>query len=169
MTFKAVGGAIAAGALCFALGHATAKGTQMSDATRHNLDTAMHGEAFAYAKYQLFAKQARQEGHADVAKTFEQAAQQERFQHFAELGELAGTVGTTAENLQDAIKGESYEVTTMYPQFEQQARSAGDVAAANRFAEIRRDEMKHRDRFQAQLNTVQGQGRGVGGSGDRAK
>jgi rubrerythrin len=156
---------IAAGALCFAVGHATAKGTQLSDQTRTNLDQAMHGEAFAYAKYQLFAKQARQEGHPEIAKIFEEAAQQERFQHFAEEGELAGTVGDTASNLQDAIKGESYEVRTMYPQFARQARAAGDTAAADRFEEISRDEQKHRDRFQAALDQLQGKGRGVGGAG----
>src|SRR5690242_9480201 len=56
----------------------------------------------------------------EPAKTFETAAHIERFQHFAEEAELAGLVGSDADNLRDAIKGESYEVETMYRQFSEQ-------------------------------------------------
>ncbi len=56
-------------------------------------------------------------------------------------------MGSDADNLKDAIKGESYEVDTMYRKFAEQAKTAGDKAAADRFEEIRRDEMSHRDAF----------------------
>jgi rubrerythrin len=35
--------------------------------TKANLLTAMHGEAFAYAKYMLFAKEPRGHGHVELA------------------------------------------------------------------------------------------------------
>jgi len=93
----------------------------------------MHGEAFAYAKYMLYAKHAQQNGNTELANLFKTAANVERFQHFAEEAQLAGLVGSDADNLKDAIKGESYEVETMYRQFAEQAASVGDKAAADRF------------------------------------
>jgi len=133
----------------FAMGRATNKGPQLHQQTIENLMTAAHGEAFAYAKYMLYAERARKTGRADVADLFEKAATMERFEHFADEAELLGLVGRNSENLQDAMKGESYEVDTMYRNFAQQAAAAGDKAAADRFQEIREDEMKHRDAFKA--------------------
>ena len=111
----------------------------MNKKTMDNLSTAMHGEAFAYAKYMLYAEHARQGGNTELAQLFEKTAKQERLEHFAEEAGLAGLVATDAENLKDAIQGESYEVETMYRDFAQQAAAVGDRAAADRFAEIRHD------------------------------
>ena len=71
--------------------------------------------------------------------------------HFAEEARLAGLVGSDAENLEDAMKGESYEVETMYREFGEEAAAAGDKAVAERFEEIRHDEIKHRDAFKTAL------------------
>ncbi|HEY3446145.1 MAG TPA: rubrerythrin family protein [Myxococcales bacterium] len=126
-----------------------------SKQTLEDLDIAMHGEAFAHAKYTLFAKQARQNGREDLAKLFEDAARTEHLEHFAEEAKLAGLVGSDADNLRAAIKGESYEVETMYADFARKAAAVGDKQAAARFEEIRKDEMKHRDAFKAALDKVQ--------------
>jgi rubrerythrin len=53
--------------------------------------------------------------------------------------------------LREAIQVECYEVDTMYREFAQQAAAAGDKAAADRFEEIRHDEMAHRNAFKAAL------------------
>lgn len=144
-----------AGALMFLAGRLTAgDGEKLSQKTQENLATAMHGEAFAYAKYMLYAHHARQHGNANLAELFTKAAQTERFQHFAEEAQLAGLVDSDQENLKDAIKGESYEVDTMYREFAEQAAAAGDKAAAARFEEIRHDEMGHRDAFKAALRNT---------------
>ena len=127
----------------------------LNSKTMDNLSTAMHGEAFAYAKYLLYAHNARQSGDTDIAALFEKAARVERFQHFSEEAQLAALVGGDADNLKDAIKGESYEVETMYLNFAREAAAAGDKAAADRFEEIRRDEMGHRDAFQAALKNLE--------------
>ena len=127
------------------------KHAQVTVQTAADLSTAMHGEAFAYAKYLLYAKHAREQGNQQLAKLFEKTAEVERFQHLQEEADLIGLVGSDADNLRDAIKGESYEVDTMYRDFAERARAAGDIAAAERFEEIRRDEMGHRDAFSAQL------------------
>jgi len=119
--------------------------------TLDNLLTAMHGEAFAYVKYLLFAEQARMNGKKELADLFEKTANTERFEHFAEEAQVAGLVGSDTDNLQDALKGESYEVDTMYLEFARSARIAGDTIAAARFEEIRHDEIGHRDAFKIAL------------------
>jgi rubrerythrin len=119
--------------------------------TLDNLSAAMHGEAFAYAKYLLYAEHARKSGNKELAELFEKTANTERSEHFSEEAELAGLVGSDADNLKDAIKGESYEIDTMYLEFAQEAKVAGDAAAAARFHEIRNDEIGHRDAFRIAL------------------
>ena len=119
--------------------------------TMDDLSTAMHGEAFAYVKYLLYAEHARKSGNTELAELFEKTAKVERFEHFAEEAELAGLVGSDADNLKDAIKGESYEVDIMYKEFAQTAEAVGDRVAADRFEEIRHDEMGHRDAFKIAL------------------
>src|SRR5215470_10846291 len=144
------------GGLMFVAGRTTAKSHDtLSQKTLENLSTAMHGEAFAYAKYSLYAKMAQANGSPEVADLFEKAANTERFEHFAEEARLARLVGTDAENLKDAIKGESYEADRMYREFAEEAAAAGDKTAAARFEEIRRDEMGHRDAFTAALAKVE--------------
>jgi rubrerythrin len=139
----------------FVAGLAVARAQQLNRKTMENLHTAMKGEAFAYASYMLYAEQARKTGHPEIAELFENAAKTERFEHFAEEAELAGLVGTNEENLRTAIKGESYESTTMYREFAEQATSVEDHAAAERFEEIRQDEMKHRAMFEAALQKLE--------------
>ncbi len=119
--------------------------------TQENLATAMHGEAFAYAKYMLYAKHARQNGNTELAELLENTAKEELLEHFAEEADLAELVRSDADNLRIAIQGESYEVEKMYRDFGERAAAEGDKAAADRFAEILHDEMKHRDAFKAAL------------------
>jgi rubrerythrin len=129
---------------------AETRGT-LDQTTLDNLSTAMHGEAFAYVKYLLYAEYARKGGNSELADLFEKTANTERFEHFAEEAQLAGLVGSDADNLNDAIKGESFEIDTMYLEFAHRAKVAGDAAAAARFEEVRRDEMGHRDAFKIAL------------------
>jgi rubrerythrin len=119
--------------------------------TLDNLSIAMHGEAFAYVKYLLYAEHARRSGNKELADLFEKTANTERFEHFTEEAQLAGLVGSDADNLKDAIEGESYEVDAMYPQFADKAKVAGDTTAAARLEEVRHDEIGHRDAFKMAL------------------
>jgi rubrerythrin len=151
-------GLLAVAAAIFAVGRTTAeKLSTPTPKTAESLMTATHGEAFAYAKYMLYAQRARENGHPELADLFEKTAKTERFEHFAEEAKLAGIVGSDEDNLRDAIKGESYEVETMYREFAEQARTAGDKAAADRFEEVRHDEMGHRDAFKAALAKLERQ------------
>ncbi|MGA3406275.1 MAG: rubrerythrin family protein [Candidatus Bathyarchaeia archaeon] len=127
----------------------------MDKETRENLLDAMHGEAFAYVKYMLFAEHARKNGHEGLADLFERTAKVERFEHFKELAELVGLVGTVTENLRDAMEGELYEVETMYPKFAKQASDVGEQVVAERFTEIPEDERGHFEAYQVALEKIE--------------
>ncbi|WP_225102724.1 ferritin family protein [Streptomyces sp. CoH27] len=122
--------------------------------TKTNLDTAMHGEALAYAKYMLFAAQAKQTGNPALARLWEGTAAVELHEHFAGEAVLAGRVGTTKANLNKAITGERSEATTIYPGFAKQATAVGDTAAASYFRNTAADEARHAAAFQAALNQL---------------
>jgi rubrerythrin len=126
----------------------------MDPQTKADLLTALHGEAFAYAKYLLFAEHARQHGRNELADLFDKTARTELLEHFSEEAELLGLVGDDEANLQDAIGGEAYEVATMYRTFAEQAQAAGDTSVAERFTEVREDEMRHREAFEAALERI---------------
>lgn len=137
---------------------------EISPRSRKNLIDAMHGEAFAYAKYKLFAQQARKNGRLELADLFDKTADQEYLEHFAEEAELAGLAGTDEQDLNHAIAGESYEVETMYKQFAEEALADGDLQVADRFNEIRHDEAVHRSAFEEALIRLQTRDRILGDS-----
>ncbi|WP_211264113.1 rubrerythrin family protein [Streptosporangium amethystogenes] len=119
--------------------------------TRADLDTAMHGEALAYAKYQQYAEHAKDPA---LAKLFRGTSDVELHEHFAGEAKLAGLVGSTHANLTKAIAGERYESRTMYPTFAKRAETAGDSQAAERFSNNAEDEAGHARAFQRALDRL---------------
>jgi len=79
-----------------------------------DMKEAFAGESQANQKYRAFAKQAEQEGFTNVARLFRTTAEAERIHAEGHLRALEG-IGTTADNLQSAIDGETHEFTDMYP------------------------------------------------------
>jgi len=97
--------------------------------TIKNLESALAGESMAHIKYRYFARIAMEEGYEDVAKHFWKTADQELQHAWGHLELLIGKP-STKECLQKAIDGETYEFTTMYPQFETEAMTEGNLAAS---------------------------------------
>ena len=97
--------------------------------TLKNLESALAGESMAHIKYRYFAKIAREEGYEEIAQHFEHTADQEIVHAWGHLEFLIGKPNTR-ECLEKAIEGETYEFTTMYPQFKAIAESEGDLEAA---------------------------------------
>jgi rubrerythrin len=95
--------------------------------TQENLATAFAGESQANRKYLAFAKQAEKEGFAQIAKLFRAAAEAETIHAHAHLANMGG-VGTTVQNLEAAVAGETYEFTEMYPPMVEQAAAEGHKA-----------------------------------------
>lgn len=115
-------------------------------ATLTNLNAAFRGESNASQRYTAFAQKADSEGLTQVAKLFRAASAAEaihRDTHKVTIEKLGGktdtfspdavTPGTTAENLQAAIKGESYERDTMYPEFLKLAKAENNRDAERSF------------------------------------
>lgn len=95
--------------------------------TQENLKEAFAGESQANQKYRAFAKQAQQEGFLAIARLFRLTAEAERIHAEGHLKALDG-VGSTVDNLQAAINGETYEFSTMYPPMLNQAQTEGHKA-----------------------------------------
>jgi rubrerythrin len=95
--------------------------------TTENLATAFAGESQANRKYLAFARQAEKEGFSQVAKLFRAAAEAETLHALAHLANMGG-VGTTLQNLEKAVAGETYEFTEMYPPMVEQAKAEGHKA-----------------------------------------
>lgn len=127
----------------------------MNTQTYENLAAALQREAFAHARYLLFAAAARKRGEEHLASMFEGIAAVELQEHFRELAELAELVGTDADNLRAAIEDENFEVEWKYPQFADQARAVGEVAVADRFAEMAEDEREHEKTLEGALEDLE--------------
>lgn len=95
--------------------------------TKENLEQAFAGESQAYQKYRAFASKAEKEGLQNIAKLFRTTAEAERIHAGEHLRAMDG-VGSTAENLQAAIGGETYEYTEMYPPMLETAEQDGHRA-----------------------------------------
>ena len=114
--------------------------------TLQNLESALAGESMAHIKYRYFAKIAREEGFEDVAKHFEHTADQEILHAWGHLELLIGKPNTK-ECLEKAIEGETYEFTTMYPQFETEAKKEGYTNILSEFQNQIIESTEHAEEF----------------------
>jgi rubrerythrin len=124
--------------------------TEHKSVTLKNLESALAGESMAHIKYRYFAKIARAEGFEDVAKHFDETADQEIKHAWGHLELLVGNP-TTKECLELAIAGETYEFTEMYPQFENIAKAEQNIEAVKEFNEQGRESNEHAQAFKALL------------------
>ena len=118
--------------------------------TIKNLESALAGESQAHVKYRYFAKMARAEGFEEVAKHFEHTADQELLHAWGHLELLVGKPDTR-KCLAMAIEGETYEFTTMYPEFKAAAEAEGNTAAANEANTQIAESKEHAEEFTAIL------------------
>jgi Rubrerythrin len=119
--------------------------------TEKNLMDAFAGESQANRKYLAYAAKADKDGFAQVAKLFRAAAHAETIHAHAHL-RLAGKIHGTLENLQDAISGETYEFTKMYPEMIQDAEAEGNNAAASYMKWVNTVEEVHAKLYQKALD-----------------
>jgi len=97
--------------------------------SKENLKAAFAGESEANRKYLAFAKKADEEGYPQIAKLFRAAAAAETVHAHNHLRVMGG-IKSTAENLQEAINGETYEFKEMYPEFLKVAAEEGENQAS---------------------------------------
>jgi rubrerythrin len=111
-------------------------------ATKENLKEAFAGESQANRRYLAYAKKAESEGYPEIAKLFRAAGEAETVHALAHL-RVSGEVRSTRENLDEAMKGESYEFKHMYPGFIDQAREEENKGALVSFQNAMAVEQVH--------------------------
>ena len=139
----------------------------MNNHTIQNLKDAFKGETTASAKYAAFSQKAKEEGFLRISKLFEATSHSEKIHAnnhkrvLEKLGEKPGDVNpefeikTTKENLASSIAGETYEITTMYPDFIKTAKEAGLKDAVETFDFAFRTEKKHKFIYENSLKALE--------------
>lgn len=128
--------------------------TNMADnKTLNNLMAGFAGESQANRKYLSYARKAEKEGKLNAAKLFKAASDAETI-HALRHFEVAGKVSGTAENLKDAVAGETYEYTQMYPDFIKEAEAEGNKAALQSFHYAMKAEEVHARLYQEALENL---------------
>jgi rubrerythrin len=127
------------------------KGTK----TEANLMAAFAGESQARNKYTYFASKAKKEGFEQIAKLFEETAQNEKEHAKIWYKLLHDGIGTTQENLKVAAEGEHYEWTDMYATFAKEAKEEGFTKIAFLFDAVGKIEKEHEERYLALLKNVE--------------
>ena len=120
--------------------------------TTDNLNEAFAGESQAFQKYSAFAKKAEREGFINIAKLFKTTAQAEQIHAEGHLKALEA-IASTAENLQSAISGETFEYTEMYPPMAELAVDEGH-RAKTMFRFALEAEKVHAEIYQKALDAV---------------
>jgi len=126
---------------------------QMSN-TRENLQAAFAGESQANRKYLFFAEKADEEGYSQVARLFRAAAESETVHARNHLKAMDG-IGSTEDNLQEAVDGERQEFTIMYPGFIEQAKAENNGEAEVSFDWANKVEKVHHSLYQQALADLQ--------------
>jgi rubrerythrin len=121
--------------------------------TQENLMSAFAGESQANRKYLAFAKKAEQEGFTALAKLFRATAEAETV-HAHEHLRVAGGIKDTITNLEEAIAGEKYECTSMYPEFIDTAEKEGNQTAVMTFNRASGVEKIHFDLYSQALESI---------------
>ncbi|MEI8201592.1 MAG: ferritin family protein [Bacteroidota bacterium] len=135
--------------------------------TLQDLKDAFKGESTASAKYKAYSAKAKEEGFTQIAVLFAATSKAEEIHagnHKEVLKQLGVTMAdfvapafdikSTKENLEDALKGETYEVETMYPKFMKDADKEDIKNAGLSFLYAHDVEMQHQDLYKKALEAL---------------
>jgi len=100
----------------------------MKKMTEENVKAALAGESQAHIKYAAFADKAEAEKLPNVARAFRANSYAEQV-HATNYVKTLGAIGTTRDNLDAAIGGETFEIDEMYPAYITVARAQGEKTA----------------------------------------
>lgn len=120
-----------------------------------NLQMAFAGESQANRKYLAFAEKADREGYPQVARLFRAAAEAETIHAHNHLRALKG-IGSTLDNLKEAMAGEVAEFQHMYPPMIAAAQEEGHKEAERTFTFANAVEKIHAQLFKKAMETLEG-------------
>lgn len=125
--------------------------------TEANLMAAFAGESQARNKYTYYASKAQKDGYVQIAKLFEETANNEKEHAKIWFKLLHGdAIPDTLTNLADAAGGEHYEWTDMYPTFAKEAKEEGFDRIAYLFEMVANIEKVHEERYRKLLANIEG-------------
>jgi rubrerythrin len=130
--------------------------------TEGNLKAAFAGESQANRRYLYFANKADIEGQNDIAALFRSTAEGEtghahgHLEYLETVGDPATglPIGSSRQNLQAAVAGETHEYTDMYPGMAKAARDEGFDEIADWFETLAKAERSHANRYQKALDAL---------------
>lgn len=125
--------------------------------TEENLQDAFAGESQANRKYLAFAKQAERDGFHQAARLFRAAAAAETVHAHAHLRAMKG-IGSTLDNLKEALAGETHEFKNMYPEMIKLAEQENHKAAIRSFTYAYEVEQTHARLYQQAINSLESMG-----------
>ena len=125
--------------------------------TEANLMAAFAGESQARNKYTYYASKAKKDGYVQIAKIFEETADNEK-EHAKIWFKLLhrGEIPDTLANLEDAAAGENYEWTDMYDKFAKEAKEEGFDRIAYLFEAVGKIEKEHEERYRKLIANIEG-------------
>jgi len=119
-----------------------------------NLKAAFAGESQANRKYLAFAEKAEKDGYPQVARLFRAAAEAETVHAHNHLKALKA-INNTADNLKEAIAGETAEFREMYPGMIAAAQAEGHKEALRSFEFANEVEKVHAQLFEKALANLE--------------
>lgn len=133
--------------------------------TEQHLHNAFAGESQAHIRYSVYSEIAEEEGYQNVALLFRTIAFSEKVHasnHLERMpqkdgkfvGENSYGLGTTSENLQAGIEGESFEIEKMYPTYKKVADFHDESRAEKSFNWALQAEKTHKRMFEDAKNSV---------------
>lgn len=117
------------------------------------LREAFAGESQANRKYLAYARKADEDGYPQVARMFRAAAAAETVHAHNHLRALKG-IGTTEDNLKDAVAGETHEFKSMYPAMIADAKAENNADAQRSFHYANEVEKVHAQLYQGLLDNL---------------
>lgn len=121
--------------------------------TLENLKEAFAGESQANRRYLAFAAKADKEGFTQVARLFRAAADAETVHALAHLKAMGG-IKSTKENIKEAVGGETFEFTKMYPVMIEQAGKDVEDEAEMSFSNANAVEKIHAGLYQKYMDNM---------------
>ena len=122
--------------------------------TEKDLLAAFAGESQANRKYLAYAKHAEKEGFPQIARVFRAVAAAETV-HAHNHFRVYGGVKSLMENIKDAINGEHYEFSEMYPEFIKDAQEEGNKQAEQTFHFANEVEKIHHELYSKALEAAE--------------
>jgi rubrerythrin len=137
--------------------------------TAGNLRSAFAGESQAHMRYAIFSDRTEKEGFPNVARLFQAVANAEQVHatnHYTELRQIKGDflvavmapfgLGSTSDNLQVGIDGETFEIEEMYPVYKAAAQFQKEKGAERTFAWALQTEKVHASLYRTAKEAIDG-------------